>query len=433
MVEEYAKRATEINQQFLCISDHGAMGAIPRQITACEKNKISPLFACELYINRFQPEVPLDTTTAEFLKKIDLTEEERNDMRVSSHLLAIAYTNEGYSNLCKLSSWAWSHGVYYGKPRINYEILEKHKEGIIFSSCCYLSETGRAFEKGGAAFADEVIKRYIQMFGKENFRLEMMFLDWEKQKPYNIYIQDAAHRFGLDCLLTQDCHFCKKDHAKFSRYMLMIQTGSTVAQHEASLASGNSDSMLDQDPNLYMKSEEELNQKWLDDYSQDIELDFFQQAKRNTVKVCERAKGVVLDRSIKLPSLPNDEAKLKEEIIKGYKWRQLPNTAVYIARIKEEYELICRKGFCSYFLIEQMMAAEARRYYKSINPDSDGSEPVGPGRGSGVGSLILYCLGVTDVDPIKHDLLFARFMSPARGGKQMKIRFSRNPMVPEVQ
>jgi DNA polymerase-3 subunit alpha len=120
-----------------------------------------------------------------------------------------------------------------------------------------------------------------------------------------------------------------------------------------------------------------------------------------------------------------------DETIKGFKWRRLPMTKTYLNRLKEEYELIRRKGFCSYFLIEQMMAAEARRWYKAKYPWSDGSEPLGPGRGSGVGSLTLYCLGVTEVDPIKHDLLFSRFLSPARGGKQMKIRFSLDPLPPE--
>jgi DNA polymerase-3 subunit alpha len=177
-----------------------------------------------------------------------------------------------------------------------------------------------------------------------------------------------------------------------------------------------------------MKSEEELNEKWASDYSDTIPLEFFEEAKRNTVRVAERAKGVKLDRSVKLPYIEDADQKLLEYISIGFKRRRLPRNSTYMARIKEEYDLICSKGFASYFIIQKMMTDEARRVSRELLGYGDGSEAVGPGRGSAVGALTCYCLGITDVDPIEHDLLFSRFLSPARGGKQMKLRFSLDPV-----
>jgi DNA polymerase-3 subunit alpha len=424
-VEEYAERAPKINQKFLCISDHGAMGAVPRQIRACEKNKISPIFACELYINPLQPQLKPGEKTGDYYKEMD--DENKKTLSKSNHLLAIAHSNAGYSNLVRLSSWGWIHG-FYRKPRINHEVLQAHKEGIIFTSCCYNSEVGWAFERGGANLADSVIERYVAMLGKENYRLEIMLLDFVKQKPYNAYIVAAARKYGLKIILTQDCHYCNQEDSKFQRLMLMIQTGKTVQQIEAALAANQDEDLFElQDSNLWMKSEEELNEKWLKDYSDVIDYDVLAEAKRETVNICNMAKGVTLDRSIKLPKLPDADQKLKDAIMAGFKKRGLPMNREYLDRIKEEYSLICQKEFSSYFLIQKMMTDEARDYWAKKTGGS-GDEAVGPGRGSGAGSLVCYCLRITDINPIPHDLLFSRFLSPARGGKSMKLRFGIEPI-----
>jgi len=209
--------------------------------------------------------------------------------------------------------------------------------------------------------------------------------------------------------------------------MIMIQTNKTIQDLEKAKAE-NADLFELQDQNLWMKSEEELNQFWESRYRDDVDYDLFKQAKANTVAICERAKGVELDRTIKLPILPDENDVLKEEIFKGFKRRQLPMTKEYSDRLKEEYSLICDKEFSSYFLIEQMMTDEARRKAPEILGFGDGSEAVGPGRGSACGSLVCYCLGITDVNPIPHGLLFSRFLSPARGGKSMKVRFNKKPV-----
>jgi DNA polymerase III subunit alpha len=416
--EEYAERAKEINQQYLCITDHGMMGAVPRQIRACEQYKLSFISGIELYVQ--------DKHVSEDDRK-QLSDEDKKAIRKSYHLLAIAYNNQGYSNLVRLSSWGWLHGFYY-KPRVTHEQLLKYKEGIIFTSCCYNGEIGQAFDKGGAEQADVMLEKYIKMFSP-NFYLEIMLLDFVKQKPYDKYIVSRSEKYKLPIIVTNDNHYVYKDDSKDQRIMLMIQNRTTLAEIEKRLSYEDKQEIFElQDSNLWMKSEEELNEKWLEMYQDAIPLEVFEQAKKNTVEICRKAKGVILDRNVKLPQIPNADDKFKEELIKGFKWRGLTGKE-YVNRLKEEKELICRKGFASYFLIQKMFVDEARRICPLLLGYGNGSEAIGCGRGSSVSSLCCYCLGITDVDPIRHGLLFSRFLSEARGGKSMKLRFTGEPDV----
>ena len=425
MVEEYALRAREINQRFLCVTDHGAMGSIPRQIRACEENKINPIFGCELYVNPAQQEFNSEQSRLKFIKELD--PEVKRKFRKSYHLLAIAYNNTGYSNLVKLSSWGWTKGFYY-RPRINHEQLMKYKEGIIFSSCCYNSEVGQAFDKGGEIAGEQMLLEYMKMF-QPHFYLEFMLLDFKKQKPYNAFIMKMHDKYHLPLIVTQDCHYCQKEDSYMQRLMLMVQTNNTIQNIQEALAKDETADFFElQDQNLWMKSEEEINEKWLSDYSDIIDYELLKEAKRNTVKICEMAKGVELDRSIKLPQFDDANEKLEEYAQLGLKLRGLPDTKEYRNRLQEELSLIIQKDFSSYFLIQKKITDEARRKCPELLGWGDGSEAVGPARGSVGGSLVAYCLKLTDLDPIKHDLLFSRFLSPARGGRSMKLKFSSDPI-----
>ncbi len=445
MVEEYALRAPQINQKFLTVSDHGMLGAVPRQIKACDninkkmgKDTLSPIFAVELYVNRMQPECNSLEDMQRFMK--DMNEEELKEVKqYGAHLLAIAYNETGYKNLVRLSSWGWTKG-FYRRPRVNYEQLLKHKEGLYFTSCCYASEVGKAFDRGlkiSPEAADEagfeMIERYVGMFGKDHYFLEMMLLDFKKQAPYDAFIVRASQKYGLPLILTNDCHYCQQEDSHFQRLMLMVQTGKTIQEIQKAMSE---DSMKDffelQDSNLWMKSEEELNEKWVKDYMDVIPYELFCEAKANTVRICEKAKGVKLDRSLKLPVLPDADEKLRDEIMKGFARRKLPKTREYLDRIKEEYSLIWRKGFSSYFLLQKMMTDEARRVCPELLGWGDGTEAVGPGRGSAVGALSCYCLSITDVDPVYEGLLFSRFMSESRGGRSIVLDFKNiDPLPPE--
>ena len=450
MVSEYAERMKEINQKYLCITDHGVMGAVPQQIVESEKHNLFPLFGAELYVNNLQPEVQFRENSTEFRKSLgDGSTESRTcpgdgkkpslmqkKFDKSSHLLAIAYNSVGYSNLVRLTSWAWIHG-YYRRPRVNHQVLQKYKEGIIFTSSCGNSEIANAFmgerdEYNNPIFNEdagfEMLEKYIAMFGK-NFYLELMMLDWKMQKPYDRFLIKAHERYKIPLIMTQDCHYCKQEHSHNQRLMHMQQNKRTLGEVQAMIDAGDADNLFElQDTNLWLKSEDELNSKWESDYQDVIPYELYQQSKSNTIKICELAKGIELDRQIKLPKMPDADEVLMEHIKHGFLLRHCPKTPEYSKRIKEEYELICEKGFSSYFLIQKMMTDEARSKGPEILGFGDGSECVGPGRGSVCGSLVAYCLRLHDVEPIIHNLKFSRFLSPARGGKQMRIRHTLEPI-----
>lgn len=425
-VAEYAERKPEIDQKFLLISDHGVMGAVPQQIRESDKHGLFPVFGCELYINQMQPRVQTRYESAEFRKNLEV-EVLQKKFDKSCHITAIAASNQGYSNLVRITSWAWIHG-FYRKPRVNHEILEQHKEGIIFLSGCANSEIAQALFKEGEEAAERMVLKYHSIFGS-NFYLEMMLIDYQLQKPYNKFLIKMHEKYGLPLVVSSDCHYCRREHSHNQRLMLMQQNRRTIQEIEAIIASGDAEDLFElQDENLWLKSEAEMDAKWESDYADVIDYELYKQAKANTVKICQQAKGVQLDREIKLPKFPQAEQVLWQEIKKGFLARHCPKTNEYINRIREEYDLICEKGFASYFLIQKEMTDEARRVGPEILGFGDGSEAVGPGRGSACGSLVAYCLRLHDVEPIVHHLRFSRFLSPARGGKQMKIRHTLQPI-----
>ena len=355
------------------------MSAVPTQIRECEKNNIFANFGCELYVNPLQRKFDSDDERNEYRKS--LSEEDQRNFGLGSHLLAIALSEKGYRNLVRLTSWGWLHGVYRGKPRLNHEQLIKYKEDILFTSCCYNSEVGRAFDKQGPEVAEEILCRYMDMFG-DNYIFEIMMLDFDKQPEYNKFIISMHEKYDRPLILSQDCHYCHKEHSHNQRLMLMVQTGRTLQDIEAAKLTGDTKDFFElQDQNLWLKSEDELNLMWESKYSKVIDYEVFKAAKRKTVEIARMASGVKLDRSMKLPLFPDADEELKEKVMQGFKWRRLPTRSIYLDRIKREYKLICKKEFSSYFLIQKMMVDEARRICPKIIGWGDGSEAVGPGRG----------------------------------------------------
>lgn len=429
-VWEYAQKSKSVNQKYLCITDHGVMGAIPQQIAESEAHGLYPIFGIEFYINRMQFKAACREESSKF--RAGLSDDEKKRFNKNSHLLAIAYNAEGYKNLVQLSSWAWIHG-HSGippRPRINWEILMQHRAGLIVTSTCANSEIANAFFKGGDDAGFDMVEQYLAAFG-DKFYLELMMLDFKDQKPYDAFLIRAHNRYNIPMLLSQDCHYCNKENSHHQRLMLMMRNGRTVQEIQALIASGDADDLFElQDENLWMKSEDELNEKWEKDYTSIIDYEIYKIAKANTVKVCELAKGVELDRSIKLPTIQDEKNKLLELIKRGVVERGVPKTKLYLDRIKEEYQLICEKGFASYFLIQRMMVEEGVQVCPELYGwDKDfGWFARGPGRGSVCGSLVAYCLDLHDVEPVRHGLLFSRFLSPARGGRQMKVRFGTDPI-----
>ena len=377
-VSEYAEYSKSVNQKYLCITDHGMMAAVPQQITNSEKHNLSPIFGCELYL---QDKHSLKENMSE------LSPELKKEVRKSYHLLAIAFNETGFKNLIQLTSWAWDKGYYY-KPRVNYEQINKHKEGIIFTSCCYNGEIGQAFDRGlekGIEYAyekgEEMLLFYKNMFGL-NFYLEIMLLDFAKQKPYDEFIIKMHIKHKIPIITTNDCHYCKKEHSKFQTYMLMVgkkKTIDDITRHQQN--EDDMDMFELQDRNLWMKSEEELNEKYLQMYSDVVPIEIFEQSKKNTVLICEKAKGIKIDREAKLPKIENEVQKFIEAVDNGMKKKGLHKVPQYVERAEEEKELIIRKGFASYFIIQKMFVDEARRKYREIAGWGTGHEAVGLGRG----------------------------------------------------
>lgn len=410
-VEEYAELCGKINQKYLCVTDHGMMGVVPRQINACEKANLIPLFGCELYTNKIN-------CTKETVKS--LSPEDRKKAHPCYHLLAIAQNNVGFKNLVAISSWAHLNG-FYRKPRVTREVLVAHKEGILFSSCCYMSEIGQAFDVGGEEAGEAMLLEYLAMFPGQ-FVLEIMFLDFVKQKPYDAFILKMADKYGLKIVVTGDCHYAKKEHATIQRNALLLRTKKTIRQVEEQRAKGDEDVFELQDQNLYRKSEEQMDEKWAEGYSDIVPLEVYEAAKRETVAVARASGGVELDRTMKLPQLPDADEELKALIFQGLKEKGLmhvPNADEYKKRITHEYNLIKNKGFSSYFLINRMFTQEARRVCEEIT-GYDAELVICPARGSGAASLTNFLLGNTTIDPIEDDLLFDRFLNENRGGRDIK-------------
>lgn len=252
---------------------------------------------------------------------------------------------------------------------------------------------------------------------------------------YNFQVKDDES-YTANMFQVHNCHYSNKTDSQQQRRMLMIRGKKTEKDFE-NLEDGRDYFEL-QDSNLWLKSEEELDEKYLKResdgfcYRDIIPPEIYTQAKRNTVEVARKASGVEIDRSIKLPQIPDADAKLKEAAMAGYKWRGLGLRNKYINRLTEEINLICKKGFSAYFLIQQEIIKEARRVCPQLLGWGNGDEAIGPGRGSCVGSLVCYCLGITDVDPLKHDLLFSRFLSEARGGRELRTKFTNIPIPDDI-
>jgi DNA polymerase-3 subunit alpha len=412
---QYAEKAKKNNHQYLCLSDHGSMAAVPSQLRACDKFGTKPVIACEIYIQRAHNP---DTFA-------DLPPEERVKIKKSYHLLLIAASNVGYSNLVQITSFAEIHGFYY-KPRVNWDVLKKFSEGLIVGSCCIMGEVGQAFVNHGEDAAEAMILDYRSVFG-DNYYLEMMMIDYAPQRAFNQFLVKMHLKHNIHMVLTNDVHYVDQQDHEAQTNLLLVQSKRTRAELDKLVAAGN-DMFEVQDKQIYFKNEQQLNEKWENDFSDIIPLDIYQEAKRNTVRICQMAEGVRIDRSIKLPEIPDADEKLKEAIKVGFKKRNLPNTTEYKKRIAEEYDLITRKGFSSYFLIQQQVIDEARRYCRDVLGTSE-TNAINPGRGSAASSLVLYTMGITDIDSVHHGLLFSRFLSEARG-RAIDYKFDINLLEP---
>ena len=379
-IDDLLRRVAEFDMQAVTVTDHGTMFGAVEFFEKAKAAGIKPIIGCEIYV---APKTRFDKTPL--------------DNKELSHLILLAKNAEGYRNLCKLATAAQLEGFYY-KPRIDKEILKECSQGLIGLSACLHGEIPRRIQQGLIERADEVAKGYREIFGENNFFLEVQNNGIEEQERVNQTLLDISQRLSIPLVASNDCHYLDKEHVRAHDVLLCIQTGKTI--HDNQRLKFRTDQ-------LYFKSKAEMYAAFKD----------YPGALSNTVDIAARCN---IDFDFKTYHFPRfvDESKLSSDelftrrVRQGFEMRMQRlkkknpqiDEALYQDRLDYEISVIHDMGFSGYFLI----VADFIHYAKENNV------PVGPGRGSAAGSLVAYSLKITDLDPIAHGLIFERFLNPAR-------------------
>ncbi len=363
----------EMGQTAVAITDHGVMNGVIDFYRACNDQGIKPIIGCEVYV---APRTRFDKVSG-----IDVS---------PYHLVLLCKDNIGYQNLIKLVSLSFIDG-FYSKPRVDLELLEQYSEGIIALSACLAGEIPRKLVNDDYDGALKSAQRYIEIFGKENFYIEIQDHGIPEQKKILSDLYKLSKECGVGLVATNDAHYIKKEDSRMQHVLICIQTNKTVDE-EGGLEFSTEE--------FYLKSEQEMRHLF----------SAYEGAIENTAKIAERCNVTFEFGNTKLP---NFEAP-KGETNRDYFYR-LCYEGLYrnygqdvdksiVDRLKYELSIIEKMGYITYYLI----------VFDFINYAKQNNIPVGPGRGSGAGSLAAYCIGITGIDPIKYNLLFERFLNPER-------------------
>ena len=403
-IEDYVIRAKAMGMKGVCFSDHGLMSAAYELEKICNKNGMKAIFANELY---FTPNDPLRK------EKID-------GFKPSYHLLLIAYNQQGYKNLMKLSSDAWTKYRYY-KPRVSWDQLEQYKEGIVCLQACIGGYVAQMLLENKHEDAEDAIKRFKAIYGK-NYFLEMQWTNIPEQEVVNNFFREMSKKLDVPLVITCDSHYTYKHESELHRALVTINTGGIFKKKaiakDGELIDENKDtdesSMFYTPGEYYLKPYHVLASYF--NKSEDAE------AFENTNRIADMC-NVKLPKGLKIfPQIvDNPEKYITDECIaflnKYCENMDAAERKVYFDRFEEEYWTIYRMGYCDYFVVVQDI----------IKYCTQNGILTGPGRGSAAGCLISYCLGITWIDPIKYDLLFSRFLSSSRA-KLPLIEFEGYPI-----
>ncbi|MBD3380419.1 MAG: DNA polymerase III subunit alpha [Candidatus Omnitrophica bacterium] len=372
-VGELLDLARDYGMPSVAITDHGNMfGAIDFYEKARSRG-IKPIIGCEVYV---APESRFDKTS-------------HGLGGASFHLVLLARNMTGYHNLMELVSIGYLEGFYY-KPRVDKEVLRKHAKGLIALSACLGGEVPHYILSDRMDEARRAALEYSEIFGKDNFYLEIQDNRLEKQELLNRRMVDLAAGTGLPLVATCDVHYLDKNDARAHEALLCVQTQTTL---------DDSDRMQFETDHLYFKSPEEMVKAF----------SFAPEAVRNTLKIAERCDIQMDFSEIHLPRFEPPGGKdnfafFRELVDEGIQKRYGSATGEISERVEHEVKVIKDLGFVSYFLI----------VWDFINHAKSKGIPVGPGRGSAAGSIVSYSLGITDIDPIEYGLIFERFLNPSR-------------------
>jgi len=372
-IKDLPVRAKELGMDAIAITDHGVMFGAIDFYKACKKEGVKPIIGCEVYV------APRSRTDKQ--PGID---------NHYYHLILLAKNNEGYKNLSKLVSLSFVDGYYY-KPRIDREILEKYHEGLICLSACLAGEVNQALLSGQNEKAEQVALWHKKVFG-DDYYIEIQNNGIKEQVLANQKLVQLARKLDIPLVATNDAHYLKREDAYNHEVLLCIQTGKRMSDE---------DRMKFDTDELYVKSPEEMAEYFK----------AFPDAIENTVKIAEQCNiefefgHTILPNYDVPPEYPTHYDFLKELCDKGLKKRYGENLSEEIQK-RAEYELniIKKMGYVDYYLI----------VWDFIHYAKTNGIPVGPGRGSGAGSILAYAIEITDIDPIKYGLLFERFLNPER-------------------
>lgn len=371
-IEPLVLRAKELGMTSLAITDHGNMYGAVDFYKTCKKHGIKPVIGCEVYVaprTRFDREKVLD--------------------KDYNHLILLCENEKGYKNLIKLVSLSYTEGYYY-KPRVDHDILEKYHEGLICLSACLAGEIPQAILERDYEKAKNTALWYRDVFGKDNYFLELQDHGIKEQKIVAEGIKRLNSETGIPLVVTNDVHYIEKEDSKIQQVLICIATNHVI---------GEDTGLEFHSQEFYLKSEEEMKQLFPE----------LPEAVENTAKIAERCNFDFEFGKTKLPYFEIEEDISHFEYFRrlcyeGLEKRYTDPPQEYKDRLEYELETVNKMGYTDYYLIVADFVSFAK---------SQGI-PVGPGRGSGAGSLAAYCMGITDLDPMKYNLLFERFLNPER-------------------
>lgn len=372
-VRAYAERVKELGMNAAAITDHGNMYGVIEFYLACKDAGIKPILGCEVYVapgSRFEKEIG-------------------DNFDRYYHLILLAKDNQGYRNLSKIVSRSFTEGYYY-KPRVDKELLREFHEGIICTSACLAGEVARALVRGDKDSARKAALEYQEIFGKDNFYLELQDHGYPDQQTVIAGVLELSRELEIPLVATNDCHYTYAADAEAHDILLCIQTGKKVSDENRMRYPGGQ---------FYVKSEEEMAQLF----------PYAGEAIENTQKIADRCNVTIEFGNTKLPHFDVPEGYdswtyLNKLCDDGFARNYPEDDGTVRKRLDYELSVIRTMGYVDYFLI----------VWDYINWSREHGIAVGPGRGSAAGSVVSYCTGITQLDPIRYNLLFERFLNPER-------------------
>lgn len=371
-IDELLDRCKDLGMDSVAITDHGQMYGVIEFYKQAQKRGIKPIIGCEVYVSERDHKIKDPTNRSYY------------------HLILLAENNTGYKNLVKIVSEAYVNGFYY-KPRVSFDFLKDYTEGLIALSACLNGEVNQRILEDDMEAAAETALRYQEAFGKDSYFLEIQDHGMDEQKKVNQGVAYLNRKLGIDMVATNDVHYINQEDAYYQDVLLCIQTGSLIKDE---------DRMRMPNREFYLKDPETMAEIFKD----------YEGAIENTQKIAERCKVDIkfhephLPYYTKLPQGLTNLDYLKLLVNEGISEKYEEITSEIVKRVKKEIDVIDSMGYVDYFLI----------VWDFVNYARKNDIAVGPGRGSAAGSLVSYALDITQIDPLKYDLIFERFLNPER-------------------